>query len=146
MTFGVFISMVWHSKLFWCLVLTYATAHIAKFITHRYRTKTWSFHTFIETGGMPSSHTATATALCVGIAFETAPSPLFFLAALFTIITIRDSSGVRRSVSEQARMLNSLTSHMNLHKKVKIVLGHTPFQVFVGVLLGLVVSISLYIF
>lgn len=141
----IFIKVLLGTKLLWCIVLPYVIAHCIKAMVHRYRFGKWSMAPFFQTGGMPSSHTATTTALTIGLAFETGPSPIFLLSALFALITIRDSYGVRRAVSDQANIINSLTSEMKIHKKAKIVLGHTPFQVFVGIMLGVLVGLSLYL-
>jgi len=140
-----FLQLLWNSKLFWSIALTYLIAHTIKFFVHRYRFRRWNFTTFFKTGGMPSSHTATTTALTIALGFETGPSPVFFLAALFTLIIIRDSFGLRRAVSDQADIINTLASEMKVHKKAKIILGHTPFQVFVGFVLGAAVSLCLYL-
>lgn len=146
MDLSTFIRIAWYSKLFWSIALPFLIAHTIKFFVHYYRYRVWRFSVFFQTGGMPSSHTATTTALTVALAFETGPSPLFFFATLLTLITIRDSYGVRKAVSDQASIINTLTSEMKIHKKAKIVMGHTPLQVFVGFVLGLAVGFGLYLF
>ncbi len=145
MTLSQFIATGLASKLLWTIVITFFICHVLKVLVHRYKTDTWKLSLFFATGGMPSSHTATTTALTIALAFETGASPLFFLAVLFTLITIRDSYGVRKSVSDQAHILNVVTSEMKIHKKAKIVLGHTPLQVFVGFVIGVLVSLALYV-
>lgn len=138
------ISEVLASKIFWVMFVSILLTQLIKVLTHRFRFRTWSIDAFFQTGGMPSSHTASTVALTTALAFETGASPLFFAAALFTMIIIRDSYGVRKSVSDQAKILNSVTSEMKIHKKARIVLGHTPFQVFVGFIIGLFVAIAIY--
>jgi uncharacterized protein len=145
MTFTAFLNGLFSSKLFWCIVVAYFVTHIIKFFVHHYRFKQWSIAPFFDTGGMPSGHTALTTALTVAIGFETGPSILFIACAVFTIIVIRDSYGVRKSVSDQADLLNALLSEMKVYKKAKIVLGHTPLQVAAGFLLGLIIGFSFYL-
>ncbi len=134
------------SRVFWSVAFAYLVAHTAKFFIHRYRFEQWSYKPFFDTGGMPSSHTATTVALTTAIALESGPSMLFIACCIFTLIIIRDSYGVRKSVSDQAHIINALLSEMKIHKKAKIVLGHTPLQVAVGFVLGLAVPLTLYSF
>jgi acid phosphatase family membrane protein YuiD len=59
-----------------------------------------------------------------------------------------DAAGVRRAVSVQARILNRMLTemieaqHFN-EKQLRELIGHTPFEVFVGALLGALSAISL---
>jgi uncharacterized protein len=131
-------------RLVWVLIITYFLVHTTKFLVHRYRFQEWSIMPFFDTGGMPSGHTAITTAMTVSLAFETGPSFLFIASAIFTLIIIRDSYGVRKSVSDQANIINALLSEMKIHKKVRIVLGHTPLQVAVGFLVGVAVPLAVY--
>jgi uncharacterized protein len=141
-----FIQTILLSRIFVAMALTFLITHTIKFFIHHYRFKEWSIDPFFDTGGMPSGHSAITTALTVAIGFETGPSPLFFACAIFTLIIMRDSYGVRKSVSDQADILNALTSEMKVHRKVKIVLGHTPVQVFVGFILGLIIPTLVYLY
>ena len=61
---------------------------------------------FWRTGGMPSSHSALVTSLCVTIAFRHGlHSDLFIFALCFFLVVIRDAFGVRRSSGIQAKTL-----------------------------------------
>ena len=99
----------------------------------------------IKTGGMPSMHCATMTAVTMSVYFLEGFSTLFFVAAILTLVIIRDSFGVRFSVGEQAKMINTLLKHDDVHKKVKVVLGHTVLQSVAGVLLGGVIAFLVHI-
>ena len=62
-----------------------------------------------KTGGMPSSHSALVTSLCVTIGFRHGiNSDVFIFALIFFFVVIRDAFGVRRSTGIQARKLNEL--------------------------------------
>ena len=57
-----------------------------------------------------------------------------------------DAAGVRRAAGKQARILNKIVStpgltQVEVNEKLTELLGHTPFQVFVGALIGIVVGI-----
>lgn len=108
------------------------------------------FKSIVETGGMPSSHSCLITAMTTTILLEQGPSLLFFFALAITAITIRDSTGVRYAVGEQAKAINKLiekkilkTKNLN---KVKIILGHTPLQALAGSILGIIISLTVFIF
>ena len=70
-------------------------------------------------------------------------SPLFALSAIFTFIVMYDAAGIRRNVGEQAKILNEMNKKSNELKYVKLqeMTGHTPIQVFLGWLVGVLVGI-----
>ena len=99
-----------------------------------------------RTGGMPSSHSAMVSAMAASIAFvEGIDTNLFVIAMMFALIIIRDALGVRRSSGIQARVLNWLGRQtaeklkIDFHP-VKEVVGHTPLEVAVGVLIGVIIA------
>jgi acid phosphatase family membrane protein YuiD len=57
-----------------------------------------------------------------------------------------DAAGVRQAAGKQARILNQIIDELFQEKpefnedRLKELLGHTPFQVIVGSILGVVVS------
>ncbi len=95
-----------------------------------------------RTGGMPSSHSSLVTGLATAIGvLHGLRSAIFVLALFYGGLVIRDAMGVRRSSGVQARELNrigmQLAERFNFEfEPVKEVSGHTPSEVFVGVLLG----------
>ena len=113
-----------------------------------------SFKELIEvmiwrTGGMPSSHSALVTALCVTIGFRHGiHSDLFVFALCFFLVVIRDAFGVRRSSGIQAKKLNEIGSELkeknilNSFKRLKEVDGHTPMEVLCGCLVGFFIALS----
>jgi len=57
-----------------------------------------------------------------------------------------DAAGVRRAVSIQARILNQMIDeafqgHPIAEKRLRELIGHTPIQVFVGALVGVVIGL-----
>ena len=102
-----------------------------------------------RTGGMPSSHSALVTSLCVTIAYRHGlDSDLFVFALCFYLVVIRDAFGVRRSSGIQARKINELGNELKAkgiieeYKPLKEVDGHTPMEVLCGCLLGFFVGLS----
>ena len=100
-----------------------------------------------STGGLPSSHSAvvTAVALSIGLidGFNTS---LFALAAAMGLIVVYDAAGVRRQAGFHAERINQImrdffeSGHF-VEGDLKEMLGHTPFEVFSGILLGMLVSL-----
>ncbi|MDR3200189.1 MAG: divergent PAP2 family protein [Spirochaetales bacterium] len=101
-----------------------------------------------KTGGMPSSHSALATALATSLGFvEGLDSPVFVVALFYGILTIRDAMGVRRAAGNQAQALNQLAEDLRPRletkfKPVKEIHGHTPAEVFIGSLLGFFIAMA----
>jgi acid phosphatase family membrane protein YuiD len=102
-----------------------------------------SFRQLYTSGNMPSAHSASVVALATVVGLiDGFGSGLFGLAALFAAIVMYDAVMVRRSSGEQGIALQQLIKVA----KSKIVLpraakGHTPIEVFVGALLGLLIGI-----
>lgn len=136
-------------------IISWFIAQLIKIIVElskrtRFKTRDFVLRALVGTGGMPSSHTATVTAAAVGTAFEYGmTSSIFAFACIFTFVTIRDATGVRLSAGRQAHTINQIISTLpesDKIQKVKEVRGHTVIQCFVGMLIGLLVSLGMYLF
>ena len=105
-------------------------------------------------GGMPSSHSSTVVSLAVaaGVSYGV-DSAIFAVALIFAIVVMYDATGVRRETGKQAVILNRLLldnpfswSGEEFEKKLKEYVGHTPFQVLMGAILGLIIAIIMGFF
>ena len=98
-------------------------------------------------GGMPSSHSAVVTSLAVLIGKEYGfDSGIFAITLIFACVVMYDAAGVRRAAGKQAAILNKILdtpglTSVEVHEKLVEFLGHTPIQVFVGALIGIIVGI-----
>ena len=98
-------------------------------------------------GGMPSSHSAVVTSLATLIGKnQGVDTPIFAMSLVFAMIVMYDAAGVRRAAGKQARLLNKIVetpglTGVQVQEKLVEVLGHTPLQVVVGALIGIVVGI-----
>jgi len=108
-----------------------------------------SIRYLVSTGGMPSAHSTLVSALATGVGQAKGwGSSEFAIACLFAVIVMYDAAGVRQAVGKQAKILNQIIDEMFQEGKevneerLKELLGHTPFQVLVGLILG--ISISLF--
>lgn len=131
-----------------CAGTAWFTAQILKVFTGIFREKKFNVvELLFGTGGMPSSHTAAVMALTVACGLSMGlGSPVFAVTVLLTLIVMRDATGVRREAGEQAKVLNRIvqdlfasTHQTDINRNLKELVGHTPLQVFVGALLGLVI-------
>ena len=103
----------------------------------------------LETGGMPSSHTAAVTALATSLGLRFGwGSPQFAIAAVFGGIVMYDATGIRRAAGVQAELINDLVQEL-AHlfdegfqpQALKTLLGHTYPQVLVGALVGITTAL-----
>jgi acid phosphatase family membrane protein YuiD len=106
----------------------------------------WRF--FVSSGGMPSSHTATVCALATTIAMTAGAGTIYFsLAVVLAVIVMFDSAGVRQSVGQHSEVLNRIVKELSFRatkterqKDFRVFIGHTPFQVFIGAVLGILIA------
>lgn len=123
-------------------------AQLSKLIVLVLRERRLHFRTMVSAGGMPSSHSALVTALTTRIGMDLGVgSHVFALAAVFASVVLYDAAGVRRAMSMQARTLNRMVEELFQsqrfnERRLLELLGHTPFEVFVGSLLGIVTALS----
>jgi acid phosphatase family membrane protein YuiD len=127
--------------------LAWALAQISKIFYELIRQRRLILGRLVSSGGMPSSHSALVTGLATATGREIGvTSPVFAIAVVLASIVMYDAAGVRRAVSIQARILNQMIEEAfqgspMAEKRLRELIGHTPVQVFVGALLGLVVGL-----
>lgn len=111
-------------------------------VTHKF-----NFKRILGAGGMPSSHSAVVTSLTAMIGKSSGVnSQIFALSVIFSFIVMYDAAGVRRAAGKQAKLLNKLIetpglTNLQVQEKLVEVLGHTPTQVLVGAIIGIVVGL-----
>ncbi|MGD1854226.1 MAG: divergent PAP2 family protein [Leptolyngbyaceae cyanobacterium] len=123
------------------------TAQLLKLIIEVIQNHRLNFRVLVETGGMPSSHSALVTALSCGVGQTIGwSSPAFALTSVFAVIVMYDAAGVRQAAGKQARVLNQIVDEFfNEHElqedRLKELLGHTPVQVIAGAALGVFIGL-----
>jgi acid phosphatase family membrane protein YuiD len=128
-------------------VTAWFTAQILKVIINIILSKKFKLQLFFSSGGFPSSHSATVSALALGIGkYYGWNSPIFAVAAVFGMIVLYDAAGVRREAGKQAEVLNQLVERLYhgpdlAQEQLKELIGHTPFEVFGGVMVGIIVGL-----
>lgn len=97
-------------------------------------------------GHMPSAHSATVIAVVTVIGLKDGfGSGLFGLAAVFASVVLYDAMMVRRSSGEQGVALKELLIEQKSKvAKPRVAMGHTPLEVFVGSIVGVVIGVGVY--
>lgn len=140
-------------------LMAIGTAQLMKVSLKRCKEGVWDGAALLETGGMPSSHSAGVTALATYIALSKGVRTIdFALASIFGLIIMYDAMGIRRHAGETAVEVNDLKEeveklarkhrggyHQKREKELKEVLGHLPGEVAVGCLLGIGVGSLSYL-
>ncbi|KAH1032555.1 hypothetical protein J1N35_044729 [Gossypium stocksii] len=148
----------------------FALAQFLKLFTTWYKEKRWDSRRLVASGGMPSSHSATVTALAAAIGLqEGLGGSAFAIALVLACVVMYDASGVRLHAGRQAevrifsvnhqtlffciwisphyyQLLNQIVCELPPEHPVSSVrplrdsLGHTPLQVLAGSILGCIVA------
>lgn len=109
--------------------------------------KKFNFKRILGAGGMPSSHSAVVCCLSTLIGRDLGfDSAIFGLSVIMSLVVMYDAAGVRRAAGKQAKILNKIVNTPGLaietvQEKLQEVLGHTPVEVFVGAVIGIVVGL-----
>ena len=134
------------NKYIYIPILLWLGIQLFKLIYDLVTTKKFNFKRIMGAGGMPSSHTAVVMSLSVLIGKEFGfESPLFALSMVFAFVVMYDAAGVRRAAGKQATLLNKIIetpglSDLEVQERLVEVLGHTPTQVIVGAIIGIIVG------
>lgn len=109
--------------------------------------KKFNFKRILGAGGMPSSHSAVVCCLSTLIGRDLGfDSAIFGLSVIMSLVVMYDAAGVRRAAGKQAKILNKIVNTPGLavetvQEKLQEVLGHTPVEVFVGAVIGIIVGL-----
>ncbi len=132
-------------------VLAWFLAQLIKLVIEIIRKRQVDWRILMSAGGMPSSHASSITSAMLGVGlFDGFDTPLFGLAFVISMIVLYDAAGVRRQAGKQAEKINKminelLKGHPLSQEQLQEVLGHTPFQVFMGFLLGIGVTLVIWL-
>lgn len=128
-------------------------AQVLKTILHAVINKKLDWERLFGDGGMPSGHSATVAALAtISALLHGMGSFQFAVTGILAVIVCHDATGVRRETGKQAVLLNEMIEAFELltkkdlpEVKLKEFVGHTPSQVFVGILIGILNACFLYL-
>jgi len=125
---------------------TWALAQIIKLPVEYVRTRHWNWALLFRAGGMPSSHSALVAAAAHGIGLTVGfDSPVFAGAVVLAVIVIYDATGIRRQAGLHAEVINAMIDdlvegHPLRQEQLREVLGHSPMEAIMGMLMGVVLA------
>lgn len=136
-------------------LLSNILAQVLKTVVYYYRTGKWDLHWVIASGGFPSSHSSTVTALSLSIGIQEGfDSAIFAVTTIFSLIVMYDACHVRyysgKNIELTQQLVKDLREMTGLHfddpiyqEKLKNVLGHKFVEVIGGFVVGLAVPLIL---
>lgn len=146
-----------HNTVFITSATAWAIAQIIKTIIDFLINGKLNAERLVGSGGMPSCHSATVCSLCtISLLIYGAGSFEFAVTAMLAIIVMYDARGVRRETGTQAVVINEIMEYLSnplddrykdpefSQKQLKEFIGHTPFQVVCGAILGVIVALISY--
>lgn len=148
-----FIMGLMYNRIFMASVCGWFVAQVLKTLIHMWFNRKFVAERLVGSGGMPSSHSATVCALVTATGIEYGSGSFqFAMAAIFAIVVMYDAMGVRRETGIQAKVLNEMLEmfdkmgkEMSVEEKLKEFVGHTPLQVLMGALLGVLIAVMVYL-
>jgi hypothetical protein len=138
-----------NGPLWWGLAAC-GVAQLSKLVIELVVHRRWNPRVLVETGGMPSSHSALMTGTAAALGWQLGfADPLFGLAAVLCFVVLYDAAGVRRAAGLTAQRVNGLPDGLwETHpetppalRPLKENLGHTRLEVLVGAVIGPAVAL-----
>lgn len=141
---------------FWAAIIANISAQIIKPIIYYVQTKKFNAELAFASGGFPSSHTATVSALTVAVGLsEGFRSTLFAVTLAFSLIVMYDAINVRYYAGKNIELTKQLISDLAVNdllelnspiyeEKMKVVLGHKKMEALGGLILGCIIALGLY--
>lgn len=139
--------VLFQKKIFICAFLGWFVAQAVKIIINSVREKRFDFKWVVGTGGMPSAHSAGVMALATAVGIQEGfDSTIFIVILIVALVIAFDAQGVRRATGRQAEILNKILDDIYWRRKIqedrlKELIGHTPFEVIVGSIVGIVIAV-----
>ncbi len=140
--------IVFQKKVFLSTFFGWLIAQTIKIIINSIKEKKFDFRWLVGTGGMPSAHAAGVMALATAVGIrEGFGSTIFIVTLIIAMVIAFDAQGVRRATGRQAVILNKILDDIYWRRKIqeeelKELIGHTPFEVLVGSIIGIVTALS----
>ena len=144
-----FLTELFGNRIFISAALGWFVAQVLKTLIHMFITKQFVMERMVGSGGMPSSHTSTVCGLAtaVGIRYG-GGSYEFAMAAILAIVVMHDAMGVRMETGRQGKVLNEMMEvftnmgkQISAEARLKEFVGHTPLQVLMGAILGIIIAV-----
>jgi len=145
-----FIIDLMANQTIWASLLAWFLAQTVKAVILTIKEKSFRFNLYALPGGFPSSHSATVSALACSLGFVYGfDSGIFAFAVVFAFFIIYDARVTRVAAGRQAHSLNKIIESLDLSQKkdaerLKEILGHSIFEIFWGVVIGIASALVFY--
>ncbi len=145
-----FFEAIFKNEIFSIAFISWFIAQVTKVFLTVIKDKKLDFKRLIGSGGFPSSHTSFVMGMSTAVGLKMGFNSVYYaIAFTMSLVVMYDASGVRRSVGKQAEILNAIMEDLYAHKqigddKLKELVGHTPFEVLAGAILGVIVANLMY--
>ncbi len=129
-------------------ISSWFTAQVIKTAIDAYFNKGINWERMTGSGGMPSSHSSFVVSIATSAAIKYGlSSSIFAVCFVLSSVVMYDAMGVRRETGKQAVLLNKILEDNpfnwkpeEFEMKLKEYVGHTPLQVLMGAILGIVMA------
>ena len=144
------LGLLLQNRILLTAIAAWACSQVLKTIIFIIVNKKFDPERLMGDGGMPSSHSATVTAMAVATGITCGfDSAVFAIAAVLAIIVMHDAMGVRLETGKQAKVINDMVEAFEALSgqditmdTLKELVGHTPLQVLAGMVLGLLIGLT----
>ncbi len=144
-----FIKELFANRIFLAGLLGWTVAQVSKTIIHLIINKKFEIERMVGGGGMPSSHSATVCAVATAVGMVSGVASVeFALSLCFASIVMYDAMNVRMETGRQGKVLNDMLEvfrnmgkDISPEERLKELVGHTPFQVLIGAVTGIIVAV-----
>lgn len=144
-----FLTELFGNRIFISAALGWFVAQVLKTLIHMFITKQFVMERMVGSGGMPSSHSATVCGLATAVGMRYGGGSYeFAMAAILAIVVMHDAMGVRMETGRQGKVLNEMMEvftnmgkQISAEARLKEFVGHTPLQVLMGAILGIIIAV-----
>ena len=146
MDFVNFLRAVFSNRALMAGIIAWLIAQVAKTLIYAVVNREFNARRLVGDGGMPSGHSATVSAVALTCALTYgADSGVFAVSMILAVITCHDAMNSRQEIGKQAALLNEIVRDLmegaSPEEALEEFVGHTPTQVCVGILLGILVAL-----
>ena len=139
--------LIFQNSMIYTPLLSYIAAQASKVAIYSLKDGRFDYKRFFSSGGMPSAHSATVSALALAAWRQLGPlSPITAVAVVVAVIVMYDARGVRQETGKHAKILNALSENLLntevdiRNQKLNEMVGHTFLQVIAGGMIGALVA------
>lgn len=146
----MFVQGILNNRILLSGAAAWVCSQITKLIIHLIVNRRLVWERLFGDGGMPSSHSATVTAVATATGLICGwDSPMFAIALVLALIVMHDAMGVRQETGKQAKVINSMLDlfeslgrgDLTPEETLKEFVGHTRRQVYVGAAFGAIIAL-----